>query len=617
MKKQIIFYGPPGTGKTYQIQEKALQYLAIPQESSTIKELTIDYDTLKFLFERFYNDHPFLLNNQDYSPGKKPYRNLRCINPIMNYLVEQGRDYIIKKDLKEHFGWNGSSTYVQRIRSLTNFGLAEGGMVADSKEEFKITPNGIQLKNQYAELKEQGVNIAQTEYLEQFTIEHILNELKDTVSDTMTLWKNTIFVALRIVVENGKSIKKSTSHNLTAEEDAIFKKCLGYEKDYDSDVLNWLTAYLIELKLIDQESFKLTQDAINLLKHARIFESYTVTRDATPENLSTTTHTSDKKYNAKEYLISQRNSQNHLFDHFKQNKQIEIITFHPSFEYEDFLEGITVQTKQDGTLNYYYKVGVLKAFCYEALKNCLVNNSLAKDDEIPDWKSCIEKYMQHKYTLDWSKAGYYIFVIDELNRGDVAKIFGETITLIEDDKRIGELNELTITLPYTHELFGIPKNIIFLTTMNTSDKSIGAIDIAIRRRFDLQSLNPNFNVVKDYYDVQGGDAENSLLHKSAAAIMSLNQHLLKIPYISKGKLIGHALLMGAVNMDDEDIYDVWKYNIFPLLEEYFVGDLTNLIRFLNLPDEKLIDSYEGFKANTNSDVDQIINALVSSSNEDE
>ncbi len=149
---------------------------------------------------------------------------------------------------------------------------------------------------------------------------------------------------------------------------------------------------------------------------------------------------------------------------------------------------------------------------------------------------------------------FYI-VIDEINRGNISKIFGELITLIEEDKR-GK-KEYEVTLPYSKKSFLIPENLYIIATMNSTDKSIATIDIALRRRFTFLKMKPKEKLVKN---VQA----NKLMK-------DLNEHILKT--INEDYQLGHSYFMNVENEDD--LKFVKEYKIKPLLEEYFYGDETN------------------------------------------
>lgn len=174
------------------------------------------------------------------------------------------------------------------------------------------------------------------------------------------------------------------------------------------------------------------------------------------------------------------------------------------------------------------------------------NNSLIIGGLQPYYDALLEYLSKNALETRTDELKNYYLILDEINRGNISKIFGELITLLEEDKRLGEENKLTVTLPYSKEQFGIPKNLYIIGTMNTADKSIALVDIALRRRFTFVRMEP-----LDEY---------------------LPEDIRKINEIIKDRrgsdyLIGHAYFMGA---HDQDF--VIKYKIRPLLEEYFYGE---------------------------------------------
>lgn len=180
----------------------------------------------------------------------------------------------------------------------------------------------------------------------------------------------------------------------------------------------------------------------------------------------------------------------------------------------------------------------------------------------------------------------YYLIIDEINRGNISKIFGELITLLEANKRLGEKNELTTTLPYSKEEFGIPPNLYIIGTMNTSDKSIAHLDIALRRRFGFVEMLPDYEVITD-------DKCKELLQK-------LNERIEIL--LDKDHLIGHSFF---IDKTEDDISQIMQYEIVPLLEEYFYGDYEKIQLVLKDTDYKLFDSEkeipEELKQYTNKD----------------
>ncbi len=167
-----------------------------------------------------------------------------------------------------------------------------------------------------------------------------------------------------------------------------------------------------------------------------------------------------------------------------------------------------------------------------------------------------------------SKSSNAVIVIDEINRGDVSKIFGELITLIEEDKRIGKEHQMTVTLPYSREPFGVPNNLYIIGTMNTADRSIALLDTALRRRFDFEEMMPKPELLRGK-DIEGVDLEQLLT--------KINDRI-KNEY-DRDHQIGHSYLMGVENK--EQLERAYKNRILPLLNEYFYNDIDTVSKILN------------------------------------
>ncbi|MGN8913487.1 AAA family ATPase [Anaerofustis butyriciformans] len=160
----------------------------------------------------------------------------------------------------------------------------------------------------------------------------------------------------------------------------------------------------------------------------------------------------------------------------------------------------------------------------------------------------------------------FVFIIDEINRGNISSIFGELITLIEESKRIGAKEELKLRLPYSKKLFGVLDNIYILGTMNTADRSIALIDTALRRRFDFVEVLPNEEILNDVY-VEGVSIKD-MLKKINMRIAAL---------YDREHMIGHSYFIPLINNPNLDTLSmIFKKNIIPLLQEYFYEDYEKI-----------------------------------------
>ncbi|OCB70142.1 hypothetical protein B0A79_01285 [Flavobacterium piscis] len=202
-------------------------------------------------------------------------------------------------------------------------------------------------------------------------------------------------------------------------------------------------------------------------------------------------------------------------------KNYDFVTFHQSFSYEDFIEGIKPKLEDGETeLSFEIKDGIFKKLCLKA---------------------------------EADPGSNYAIFIDEINRGNVSAIFGELITLIEEDKRLGATNELKIKLPYSKREFGVPSNLYIVGTMNTADRSVEALDTALRRRFCFVEMMPDPKVL-----------EKKNFNDRVLIMEKINQRVELL--LDRNYTLGHSYFI------KEDFENSFKNEIIPLLQEYFYND---------------------------------------------
>jgi 5-methylcytosine-specific restriction protein B len=164
----------------------------------------------------------------------------------------------------------------------------------------------------------------------------------------------------------------------------------------------------------------------------------------------------------------------------------------------------------------------------------------------------------------------YVLIIDEINRGNMSRVFGELITLIESSKRAGSAEAIEVALPYSNERFSVPGNLYIIGTMNTADRSLAVVDTALRRRFDFIEMMPNPDelIIKD---ISGVD-----LVRMLKCINMRIEHL-----YDREHTIGHSFFMSLTEKSTiADLATIFKNNVLPLLEEYFYEDWEKIGKIL-------------------------------------
>lgn len=215
----------------------------------------------------------------------------------------------------------------------------------------------------------------------------------------------------------------------------------------------------------------------------------------------------------------------------KDNERVKMIQFHQSYSYEDFIIGY--RPTESG---FELKEGVFYKFCKEA-------------------------------EMDENKENKYFLIIDEINRGNISKIFGELFMLIENDKR-GE--EYALELVYKDdEKFFVPENLYIIGLMNTADRSLAMLDYALRRRFIFIDIEPAFNKPQFKNDLENKNIDKDLINKIIEKFTKLNETIKNDKTLGKGYTIGHSYFCNRKNLNKEDYEDIINYEIAPTLKEYW------------------------------------------------
>ncbi|EKD2117185.1 McrB family protein [Campylobacter jejuni] len=524
--------------------------------------------------------------------------------------------------------------------------------------------------------------------------QNYIDKMKNLFSEYLNkkkLDKNTINKYIQVIENISKEFLKENLYScdlfsfdqninkLNKNEEFKLKNSNGH--NMYSSALNYYRAFLIDY--YEQDIF-ITERAQSEESNMKIIPLNQILYG--PPGTGKTYHTIDKALEILGENLESRDEKKAKFDEYVKNGQIVFTTFHQSYGYEEFVEGIkpSLNSDENSQINYKVKDGIFKELCKKALENrddiesfnFYINDLKEKTKEdannpekyfqLPNTKYSIQyrggktfrikfddmsknhkdypvsidnieklyktsnideiynsayvkailNYLKSQGLKDYKEKDEkinlpYIIIIDEINRGNVSKIFGELITLIEPSKRLGNEEALELTLPYSGEKFGVPKNVYIIGTMNTADRSITSLDTALRRRFEFVEMMPNSDLLNNVFickDVENPNEDEDYLGDDAKTegyaeilqniLISINKRIEFL--LDREKTIGHAFFMSeAVKFNknnwikpdeyEEDWYvlsisklkKVFQNKIIPLLQEYFYNDYALINAVLN------------------------------------
>ncbi|MDC4476836.1 AAA family ATPase, partial [Acinetobacter baumannii] len=200
------------------------------------------------------------------------------------------------------------------------------------------------------------------------------------------------------------------------------------------------------------------------------------------------------------------------------------------------------------------------------------------------WANLIQMMLTAREVQNSQKTPY-VLIIDEINRGNISRIFGELITLIEESKRTGAEEKLSVTLPYSKQEFTVPSNLYIIGTMNSSDRSLTGLDVALRRRFTFIEMPPRPDLLKDKngqpIQINAVNQEGVNMSVNISELLTVINQRIEV-LLDRDHCIGHANFMSLNSQSTvEELAQIFKQKIIPQLQEYFFDDWSKISMVLN------------------------------------
>lgn len=503
-----IFFGPPGTGKTYNVSLEAEKIVNFNKSINLESLNQVDkFDRILKAIRKRYSTREFNANNDSV------YRNDRAIMWMLGYLIsnENNSKNTLNKSEAEKLGFpKAPSNWAQRSQLISHFKLVENWR----SKTLELNDDGIELIELIKKKYSANTLIRWEEDCPEEVCDYYINTLGKQKLEDFTPVLKTFFCALNMLI-NGQLYKQNNEDRNPSDEEMKTA-----EKYFD------LNPNISKVKWIGHfgrimQGFGLVELNKNEIQHKQIYE-------ITEKGEKLVNKIINNWVENYPYMFAP----NYNYETASNLGLINFVTFHQSYSYEEFIEGIRPNLNDNNQLNYELVDGIFKSVCIKA-KNDKKNN--------------------------------YVVIIDEINRGNISKIFGELITLIEPTKRLysePKENPQSVILPYSKSFFEVPNNVYIIGTMNTADRSITNIDSALRRRFSFKEFLPTPNLISEKIMHDG----QIIVLRDVLTVMNK-----RIEYLlDKDHLIGHSYFMKIKTWDD--LCKTMNNNIIPLLQEYFYND---------------------------------------------
>ncbi|WP_306458723.1 McrB family protein [Aliarcobacter vitoriensis] len=424
--------------------------------------------------------------------------------------------YTLNESLEKNLLYFISDVKVRIDSLIIKYGLEKEYFI--SEKEFQDLLNKIEMKPRIIKDKEENMKIE-------------LKTKNIMLYGAPGVGKTHNYKRLITMIENGSDEKTifdtiSKNENTDNFDSSVFK---NIEKENRLEFVTFHQSYSYEDFI---EGFR-PQDNGNIKLEDGIFK---ILCDDAKINLFKSVDNKEILFNDALNLILKEKIEN------QENVKIDLKRNNSFYNIYDYNDKTIYFEKQNGDKSHTLSLKTLEKMYYEGTNN-IINGGLA-----PYYNPLLEELLKlkNKSKVEKSELKNFYIVIDEINRGNISKIFGELITLIEEDKR----DDYEVTLPYSKEKFKIPSNLYIIATMNSTDKSIATIDIALRRRFTFLKMEPNIDLVPDI---------------AKELFSKLNEFITN--NLGEDYQLGHSYFMQGL-----DLEFVKEYKIKPLLEEYFYGD---------------------------------------------